>query len=52
MCLLSVVDSLVAHTMWNWCNNSDILEDCHVVNYMGSHTVALNMSCPCTEISA
>jgi hypothetical protein len=22
------------------------------VNNMGSHTVALNMSCPCTEMSA
>jgi len=33
MCLLSVVDSLIAQTMWNHCNNINILVDCNVVNY-------------------
>ena len=41
MCLLSVVDSLIAHTMRNLRNNNDILVDCNVVNYGPGNVVVI-----------
>jgi len=38
MGLLSFVDSLITHTMWNHCNNNDILMKCNVVNYNRSNS--------------
>jgi len=42
MYLLSVVDSLTAHTMRNHCNNNDILVDCNVVNYNRRNYVSVS----------